>query len=57
MIAFKKSPIGRKSVNLLIERQTYALEEIAARLAGIERKLDRVASALEREVNPSTHPF
>lgn len=41
----------------ITERQTTALEIIAARLAAIDTKLERVAAAMERDSNPATHPF
>jgi hypothetical protein len=53
----KKDRNRPRIVSQLIERQTTALETIALRLAAIDTKLERVANAIERDANPSTHPF
>ncbi len=57
MLSQKRSQIGTRAVSQMVERQTAALETIAARLAAIDVKLDRVAAAMERDANPATHPF
>ena len=57
MLSLKRSQIGPQTVSQLVERQTAALEAIAARLVAIDVKLERVAAAIERDANPATHPF
>jgi hypothetical protein len=57
LLSQKRSQIGTRAVSQMVERQTAALETIAARLAAIDVKLDRVAAAMERDANPATHPF
>jgi hypothetical protein len=57
LLSLKRSQIGPRTVSQMVERQTAALETIAARLAAIDVKLDRVAAAMERDANPATHPF
>jgi hypothetical protein len=50
LISLKRNHTGHWASRQIAERQTDALEAIAVRLANIEIKL-------EREANPSTHPF
>jgi hypothetical protein len=57
VIPAKRSPAFRTTGNHLAERQILALEAIAERLTGLEAKLERVARAIERDANPSTHPL
>jgi hypothetical protein len=57
LLSLKRSQVGSRTVGQMIERQTAALETIAARLVAIDVKLDRVAAAMERDANPATHPF
>ena len=57
MISVKRNQIRPWAFSQMIERQTAALETIAARLAAIDTKLERVAAAIERDANPAAHPF
>jgi hypothetical protein len=57
LLSLKRSQIGPRTASQMAERQTAALEVIAASLVAIDIKLDRVAAAIERDANPATHPF
>ena len=57
MLPLKRNQIRPRTASQMVERQTAALETIAARLVAIDVKLDRVAAAMERDANPATHPF
>ena len=56
LLSAQKSHLRSWTPNRLVERQTAALEIIAARLADIDGKLERMLKVIERE-NPATHPF
>jgi hypothetical protein len=57
LLSLKRSQIRPWVASQMVERQTAALETIAARLVAIDVKLERVAAAMERDANPATHPF
>jgi len=57
LMSLRRDHTGHWTSRQIAERQIDALEAIATRLANIEIKLERVAAALEREANLSTHPF
>jgi len=56
LLSARKSYLQAPSPGRMMERQTRALETIAARLGDIDAKLDRVLKVVERD-NPAITPF
>ncbi|HEX4505535.1 MAG TPA: hypothetical protein VH722_07370 [Alphaproteobacteria bacterium] len=56
MLSVRKSYLQAPSPGRLMERQTRALEAIAARLTDIDTKLERVLQVIEHD-NPAATPF
>jgi hypothetical protein len=56
LLSVRKSYLQAPSPGRLMERQTRALEAIAARLTDIDTKLERVLQVIEHD-NPAATPF
>jgi hypothetical protein len=56
LLSARKSYLQAPSLGRLMERQTRALETIAARLSDIDTKLERVLRVVEHD-NPAITPF
>ena len=56
LLSVRKNVLQASSAGRLMERQTRALEMIAARLGDIDVKLERMLKVVDRD-NPATTPF
>jgi len=56
LLSARKAHLHASSAGRLMERQTRALESIAARLGDIDAKLERVLKVIEHD-NPAATPF
>jgi len=56
LLSAPKTYLHASSAGRLMERQTRALESIAARLTDIDTKLERVLKVIEHD-NPAVTPF